>query len=65
MEFLGPLLGKIELICQQPVMSQLSGIQGVASQPWGAGLDSWGLMGWSGYDSGLKYASLYRQWAES
>ena len=37
MEFLRPLLGKIELICQQPAMPQLSGVQGVASQPWGAG----------------------------
>ena len=50
MEFLRPLLAKIELICQQPSMPQLSGVVGVASQPWGAGQDGWGLMGWSGYD---------------
>ena len=37
MEFLRPLLAKIELICQQPAMPQLSGGQGVASKPWGAG----------------------------
>ena len=38
-EFLRPLLAKIELICQpkQLAMPQLSGIKGVASQPWGAG----------------------------
>ena len=35
-EFLRPMLAKIELICQQPAMPQLSGVQGVASQPWGA-----------------------------
>ena len=28
---------KIELICQQLAMPQLSGVEGVASQPWGAG----------------------------
>ena len=37
MEFLRPLLAKIELICQQLAMSQLSGVEGVASQSWGAG----------------------------
>ena len=37
MEFLQPLLAKIELICQQLAMPQLSGVEGVASQPWGAG----------------------------
>ena len=37
MEFLRPLLAKIELICQQLIMPQLSGVEGVASQPWGAG----------------------------
>ena len=37
MEFLRPLLAKVELICQQLAMPQLSGVQGVASQPWGAG----------------------------
>ena len=37
MEFSWPLLAKIELICQQPAMPQLSGVVGVASQPWGAG----------------------------
>ena len=36
-EFLRPLLAKIELICQQLAMPQLSGVEGVASQPWGAG----------------------------
>ena len=36
-EFLWPLLAKIELICQQLAMPQLSGVEGVASQPWGAG----------------------------
>ena len=50
MEFLRPLLAKIKLICQQLTMPQLSGVEGVASQPWGAGYDGWGLMGWSGYD---------------
>ena len=50
MEFLRPLLAKIELICQQLAMPQLSGVEGVASQPWGAGYDGWGLMGWSGYE---------------
>ena len=49
MEFLRPLLAKIELICQQLAIPQLSGVEGVASQPWGAGQDGWGLMGWSGY----------------
>ena len=49
MEFLRPLLAKIELICQQLTMPQLSGVEGVASQPWGAGWDGWGLVGWSGY----------------
>ena len=33
MQFLRPLLAKIELICQQPAMPQLSGVEGVASQP--------------------------------
>ena len=51
MEFLRPLLAKIELICQQLAMTQLSGVEGVASQPLGAGQDGWGLMGWSGYAS--------------
>ena len=51
MEFLRQILAKIKLICQQPAMPQLSGVQGVANQPWGAGLDGWGLMGWSGYVS--------------
>ena len=37
MEFLRPLLAKIELICQQLSMPQLSGVEWVASQPWGAG----------------------------
>ena len=37
MEFLRPLLAKIALICQQPAMPQLSGVEGVASRPWGAG----------------------------
>ena len=37
MEFLRPLLAKIELIRQQLAMPQLSGVEGVASQPWGAG----------------------------
>ena len=37
MEVLRPLLAKIELICQQLAMPQLSGVEGVASQPWGAG----------------------------
>ena len=37
MEFLRPLLAKIELICQQLAMPQLSGVDGVASKPWGAG----------------------------
>ena len=37
MEFLRPLLAKIELICQQLAMPQLSRFEGVASQPWGAG----------------------------
>ena len=37
MEFLRPLLAKIELICQQLAMPQLSGVEGVASQPRGAG----------------------------
>ena len=37
MEFFRPLLAKIELICQQLAMPQLSGVEGVASQPWGAG----------------------------
>ena len=37
MEFLWPLLAKIELICQQLAMPQLIGVEGVASQPWGAG----------------------------
>ena len=36
MEFLRPILAKIELICQQPTMPQLSGVQEVASQPCGA-----------------------------
>ena len=35
-EILRPLLAKLELICQQPAMPQLSVVQGVASQPWGA-----------------------------
>ena len=42
MEFLRPLLAKIELICQQLAMLQLSGVEGVVpggSQPWGAGYD--------------------------
>ena len=34
MEFLRPLLAKVELICQQPAMPRLSGVQGEASQPW-------------------------------
>ena len=51
MEFLRPLLAKIELICQQLAMPQLSGVEGVASQPWGAGQDGWAhgvvwLCGW-------------------
>ena len=37
MEFLRPLLAEIELICKQPAMPQLSGVQGVANQLWGAG----------------------------
>ena len=37
MEFLRPLVAKIELICQQAAMPQLSGVVGVASQPWSAG----------------------------
>ena len=37
MEFLQPLLAKIELICQQLAMPHLSGVEGVASQPWVAG----------------------------
>ena len=37
MEFLRPLLAKIEIICQQLAMPQLSGVERVASQPWGAG----------------------------
>ena len=37
MEFLRPLLAKIELICQPLAMPQLSGVEGVANQPWGAG----------------------------
>ena len=40
-----PILTKIELMCQQPAMPQLSGVQVVASQPWGAGQmagGSWG-----------------------
>ena len=35
MEFLRPPMAKIELICQQLAMPQLSGVEGVASQPWG------------------------------
>ena len=35
MELLRPLLAKIELIYQQLAMPQLSGVEGVASQPWG------------------------------
>ena len=38
-------LAKIELICQQPAMPQPSGVQGVASQPWGAGEDGCGSWG--------------------
>ena len=45
MDFLRPLLAKIELICQQPAMPQLSEVQGVASQPWGARYDGWGSWG--------------------
>ena len=37
MEFLRPLLAEIKLICQQPAMPQLSGVEGVASQSWGVG----------------------------
>ena len=55
---LWPLLAKIELICQQPAMPLLNGVQGVASQPWGAREDGWGLMGWSGYGMGLNGQSL-------
>ena len=51
MEFLRPLLAKIELICQQLAMTQLSGVEGVASQPLGAEQDGQGFMGWSGYAS--------------
>ena len=36
MEFLRPLLAKMESICQKLAMPQLSGVEGVASQPWGA-----------------------------
>ena len=67
MEFLRPLLAKIELICQQLAMPQLSGVEGVASQAWGAGYDGWGLMGWSGYGLTLisawrKYHMLWKVW---
>ena len=37
MEFLRPLLAKIDLIGQQLAMPQVSGVEGVASQSWGAG----------------------------
>ena len=37
MEFFRPLLAKIQLICKLPAMPLLSGVEGVASQPWGAG----------------------------
>ena len=36
-KFLRPLLAEIEIICQQLAMPKLSGVEGVASQPWGAG----------------------------
>ena len=39
MEFLWPILAKIELICQQPDMPQPSGVQGVANQPWGEAVE--------------------------
>ena len=35
------MLVKIELIYQQPSMPELSGVQGVASQPWGAAGIGW------------------------
>ena len=45
MEFLRPLLLKIELICQQLAMPQLSGVERVSSQPRGAVYDGWGSRG--------------------
>ena len=42
MEFFWPLLAKVELICQQLAMPQLSGVEGVASQPLGC------RIGWLG-----------------
>ena len=45
MEFLRPLLAKIKLICQQLAMPQLSGVEGVASQPWVQDRMAGGLMG--------------------
>ena len=36
MEFLWPLLAKMEEVCLEPAIPQLSGVQRVASQPWGA-----------------------------
>ena len=33
MECLRPLLAKIELICQQPAMPELSGVQGGTTEP--------------------------------
>ena len=33
MQFLRQLFAKMELTCQQPAMSQLSGVQEIANQP--------------------------------
>ena len=60
MEFLRPILAKIELICQQPAMPLLSGIQGVTSQSFGFRIGWLGLMGWSGYDMKCKVNVQFR-----